>query len=341
MSLNINFKDYKRIVIDGRDLFDYLWKSVQKNQFKVYKSEKIYSIRLANHYILLFDSLIRILIKFRMFQIKLIKKFKNKNIYIHTRKLRYSFTPKFDILFSKKRLEFNDFRNELIQVIVDLKSFQFKYNPQIINMVNWCYKRFKIDETKLDIFTPISDFNHAIVHFIYLITLHQTSIDFLEMNWLYTILCEFSKFKLISDINNEIVYNSIYLTNRKDIKSFNYCYISDFQFNQREINKNWKINPELIPSEKYNEVLPDENRNIEEISKLTMGTVISINDLNLLNIFKKPYEIFKYNKNLNQIKISEKPKSLTKSNYLLFRSEFKNVIQKIFPGFTEILFKYI
>lgn len=336
----MDFKGYKRIVIDGQDLFDYFWKSIQKEQFEVYKSESLYSIRLVNHYVLLFDSLIRMVIKFHKFKARLIKKYKIKEIFIHTRKLRSYFQPKFDILFSKKKLNYNDFRSELIQTIVDLKSFNFHYDRNIIEVVEWCYKRFKIDENKLEIITPVSDFNHAIVHFIYLITLHQTSIDFIEKNWLYTILCEISGFKLINDVNNEIVYNSIYITNRKDIKKYNYCYICDFDFNHREIN-NWKINEELKPSEKYNQVYPNESRTLENISKLTMGRVININDLNIIGIFKKPNPIFFKNQNLDQIKIGERPKSLTESKYLLFKSEFKNLVSKHFSNYSDILLKYI
>lgn len=321
--------NYKAIIIDAKNLFRRFLFEIRDEQLRLFKtSDKIGNVIPINHYALVFDTIMRLLIRMNKFveQTKKVfaKKIDSKTpIYLSTASMSGWFINRLDVRYAKKSLGYKDFQNELYVVISQIYASQDMFNRQVLDYCAYICNQFNlhIPFTRANI--TIDERNKIVKHFVYLVMLYQTTLTMNEIKYVYEVMCRYSGLKLIQKTTAKTVHDTIFITNSKSIFTYKHCLISDFDF---KIVKEEEPTLEKLAIKPH---LPIRIGMFKDVCDQSVHQVIRINDdafMIVINDWKSTYIDLKP---LAEAKATSKAKSISCSEYTSLKTVFVKVIDAL------------
>lgn len=224
---------YKCIIIDAKSLFRRFLFEIRNEQLMIYKtSDKIGNVIPINHYILVFDTIIRLLLRMNNFTEKIKKFFAKKLIdkapvYLSMCSEQGWFINRLDTRYAKKSLDYKNFQDELYKVISTIYKSQDAFNEPVLEYCEFLCQVFGFHIPFDGIEITLEQRNKIVKHFIYLVMLYQTSLTNKEITYVYEVMCRYSGLKLIGRTTAKTVTNSIFITDSKRVNSYEHCIVVD------------------------------------------------------------------------------------------------------------------
>ena len=320
---------YQCVIIDAKNLFREFLYDIRYEQSRIFKtSEHVGNIALLNNYILVFDTIMRLLIRMNKFVESIKKKcshllIPNAPFYLSMATESGWFINRLDTHYAKKALNYHDFSDELYNVITQIYQSQEMFNENVISYCDYlCHEfGFHIPQNYAMISTELR--NKIVKHFIYLVTLYQSSLTASEIKYVYEVMCRYSGLKLISKVTSRNVTNSIYVTNNLRINSYHNVVVLDF---------NLKVVGQESPNSVKINIKPHIPFKVEKLKQLcdsSVYQVVKMNDDTLLLIIDNIKATYQDKKHISNSDTLIPARSISHSDYGSLKIEFIKIASSL------------
>lgn len=313
---------YQSVIIDAKNLFRQFFYSIRDEQSKLFKTnEHLGDVIPVNNYILVFDTIMRLLIRTNKFVESIKSKYSNKLIdnapfYLSMVSENGWFINRLDTHYTRKTLNYNDFRDQLYVVINQIYQSVDMFNQNVISYCDFLCQEFRLNIPHSYTMISTELRNKIVKQFIYLVSLYQSTLTMSEIKYVYEVMCRYSGLKLISKVNSQTVTNSIYVTNSTRVNSYKNVMIVDFDLKivGFESPTSIKVNP--IPHK------PFKLLKLKDLCDSSVHQVVKMNDDTLILIIDNIKSTYEINEHISNADSLIPARSISHSDYESLKIEF-------------------
>lgn len=304
------------LYIDGKYIYEKIFYDIQHEQRQVYESKKhIGSYVPVNSYVLVFDTLVRIINRYKDVISYLQKKYKITKV-IFVKNTLNKRTIRYYDRYDRKTAGIKNYIYQLARCITKYNYFN-KTNPndKVDKSIKFMSDKFKITEWK-------SNFNketkcEIIPVYLFYLAIYQNFITTEINNYMYNLLA--------LNERNTIISNKI------DFRKLRNCYILTEKGNLNncvityDLEMKGKINNNSEVVEIIEEINIEEKRKLKKICDSEYGEILNVNDDNIMLILSKIVSTYKKPKATKYAETCDYPRSFSSSDYTLFKPLFVKI----------------
>lgn len=313
---------YQSVIIDAKNLFHQFFYSIRDEQSKLFKTnEHLGNVIPVNNYILVFDTIIRLLIRMNKFVESIKSKYSDKLIdnalfYLSMVSENGWFINRLDTHYTRKTLNYNDFRDQLYVVINQIYQSADMFNQNVISYCDFLCQEFRLNIPHSYTMISTELRNKIVKQFIYLVSLYQSTLTMSEIKYVYEVMCRYSGLKLISKVNSQTVTNSIYVTNSTRVNSYKNVMIVDFDLKIVGFEEPTSIKVNPIPHK------PFKLLKLKDLCDSSVHQVVKMNDDTLILIIDNIKSTYEINEHISNADSLIPARSISHSDYGSLKIEF-------------------